>query len=381
MVGLLSRIIRAGLYSLAWIVCLAAPVLSGDRVSTAPTTHDGRKWRIGYYEGGAFINYPANLKAIARGLARLGWMERADDAKMAEAQDSLTVWTLLSETKSDYLTFVRQAYSTAQWDDGLRAEKRSQAIKALQGNQLDFMIAMGTWAGQDLANRLHSVPVMVVSSSDPVKSGIVKNASYSGLRHVHARCDPNRYIRQIKLFHEIVDFKRLGVVYENSNVGKNYAAIEDLSSVAMRRGFELVTCDAPWSGVTAQVSLDHMKACHQYLAPRIDALYMTVHTGIDLNQMDEIIAPLIRHKIPTWSQRGPQEVRRGVLLSIARGGFNSIGMYHAKIMANIFNGATPGELNQIFEDPKKIAINLKTARAIGFKPPRGLLKVADEIYE
>ena len=38
------------------------------------------------------------------------------------------------------------------------------------------MIAMGTWAGQDLANGEHSVPTVVASCSDPIGSGIVKSA-------------------------------------------------------------------------------------------------------------------------------------------------------------------------------------------------------------
>jgi hypothetical protein len=50
-------------------------------------------------------------------------------------------------------------------------------------------------------------------------------------------------------------------------------------------------------------------------------------------------------------------------------------------MARIFNGASPGELNQVFDDPKQIAINLETAKLIDFKPPKGLLKAADEIYK
>jgi hypothetical protein len=50
-------------------------------------------------------------------------------------------------------------------------------------------------------------------------------------------------------------------------------------------------------------------------------------------------------------------------------------------MARIFNGAKPGDLNQIFEDPKHITINLKTAKTIGFHPPKGLLRAADTIYK
>jgi ABC-type uncharacterized transport system substrate-binding protein len=243
------------------------------------------------------------------------------------------------------------------------------------------MIAMGTWAGQDLANNRHSVPTMVVSSSDPVGSGIVKSAYRSGFAHVHARCDPNRYIQQVRLFHDIVGFKRLGIVYENSVVGRSYAALSDVRTVAGERGFELFTCEAPWSDVPSRICTQNIIRCHEKLAPRIDALYLTVHKGVDLKVMDEILKPLMADRIPTWSQRGPQEVRHGVLLSIARADFRSIGKYHAGIMARVFNGARPGGLNQIFKDPKRIAINAKTAQAIGFNIPKGLLQVADEVFK
>lgn len=348
---------------------------------TTPTTNNGKKWNIGYYEGGPYINYPANLRAIAKGLIKLGWMDKAVKADIKDVTDSKSIWEALSKAKSTYLRFDHQAYRSANWDKTLRAQNRREAIDFLQLQQLDLIIAMGTWAGQDLADKEHSIPVMVVSCSDPVKSGIVKSASYSGFEHVHAKCDPYRYMRQVRLFHDIVGFKRLGVVYENSVVGRSYAALDDIQTVAARHGFQTVTCEAPWSGVTQHDRTQNLIECHKKLAPRIDALYLTVHAGVDPNQMDKILAPLIDHRIPTWSQRGPQEVKNGALLSISRGGFGAVGMYHAKIMAKIFNGANPGDLNQIFEDPRKIAINLKTAKAIEFKPPKGLMEVADEIYK
>jgi len=68
------------------------------------------------------------------------------------------------------------------------------------------------------------------------------------------------------------------------------------------------------------------------------------------------------------------------LLSIARDRFVSVGKYHARIMAQIFNGAKPGKLNQIFTDPKTIAVNIKTAQIIGFIIPPEFLKVTDKVY-
>jgi hypothetical protein len=49
-------------------------------------------------------------------------------------------------------------------------------------------------------------------------------------------------------------------------------------------------------------------------------------------------------------------------------------------MAKIFNGAKPRDLDQIFEDPTSISINLKTAQIVGYDPPLDVMSIADEIY-
>ena len=46
----------------------------------------------------------------------------------------------------------------------------------------------------------------------------------------------------------------------------------------------------------------------------------------------------------------------------------------------IFNGAKPRQLTQIFQNPPKIAINLKTAQLIGYDPSVDIVGAADEIY-
>ncbi|NJL60479.1 MAG: hypothetical protein HC887_13395 [Desulfobacteraceae bacterium] len=49
-----------------------------------------------------------------------------------------------------------------------------------------MMLALGTWAGQDLANNEHSVPTLVLSVSDAIASKIARSVSNSGYDHVHA---------------------------------------------------------------------------------------------------------------------------------------------------------------------------------------------------
>ena len=68
-------------------------------------------------------------------------------------------------------------------------------------------------------------------------------------------------------------------------------------------------------------------------------------------------------------------------MSISQAGFKYVGRFHAETFAKVFNGAKPRQLDQVFEDPPKIAINIKTAEIIGFDPPVDVLGAADEIFE
>ena len=85
--------------------------------------------------------------------------------------------------------------------------------------------------------------------------------------------------------------------------------------------------------------------------------------------------------IPSFSMLGSNEVRHGVLMSIAQAEFKYVGQFHAEVIAKIFNGATPRQVKQTWSDPLKIAINIETARRIGYDPPVDVLAAADEIYE
>jgi ABC-type uncharacterized transport system substrate-binding protein len=360
-----------------------AAVRDAKASSTLPVTNHGKKWRIGYYEGGAYFNYPSNLRTIVAGLTELGWMAPVDIPEVPDKTLSKPVWDyLVKHAQSAYIEFVPDGY----WSDGWDKEKRGQVQDAIiqrlnQKKDIDFMIAMGTWASQDLANNRHHVPTMAVSVSDPVRSGISATAEDSGLDHFHARSDPTRYIRQLRLFHRLVGFKRMGVVFENTVEGRTYAAMDDILQVAAEREFSVVSCEAPFSGVDLKTSTDKIIECHKQLAQSTDAVFVTVHRGMDPKRMPEIVAPFLARKIPTWSQRGPEEVKAGILFCISRAGFKPVGRFHAEVMARVFNGEKPRDIEQIFEDPKLIAVNTEVARIIGFEIPASILQIADVVYD
>jgi ABC-type uncharacterized transport system substrate-binding protein len=179
----------------------------------------------------------------------------------------------------------------------------------------------------------------------------------------------------------IVGFARLGVVYEDSPDGRTYANLTDLERVAAERGFTLVECHAQDNYVSESQSLQNVLRCFKVLAPDIDALWLSAHRGMNAKFMPEVLEPLYEHQVAPWSQVGAEEVRRGVLISVARRNLEGLGLWTAKVIAKIFHGARPRDLSQVYEWPLALAINLETAQRIGFDPPESVLSVSDQVYE
>jgi ABC-type uncharacterized transport system substrate-binding protein len=370
---------------LVLVLCIVhLPVLAAENIdySTSPTTNNGEKWRIGYYEGGEYIDYQKIFTETINGLMKLGWIEKADlpDQKGEQTKE---LWSWLASTaNSKYLEFVKDAHYSANWDDKVREKTAAKVMKRLnEKKDIDLMIAMGTWAGQDLANNSHSTFTEVVSASDPVASGIIKSVEDSGYDHVHAQIDPYRYERQLRVFHDIVGFKKMGICYEDTEAGRSYAAIDKVEKVAKERGFEIVRCFTKSDVADQKLAEESVKMAFRELVKNSDAIYVTVQGGVSYTSIPELASIANTHQIPTFSQSGSEEVKYGFLASISQAGFKYIGEYHAEVTAKILNGAKPRALPQLFEEPPKIAINLKTAERIGFDPPVDILLAADEIFQ
>jgi ABC-type uncharacterized transport system substrate-binding protein len=364
------------------VFCLFAAGAWAAPPSAEPPEKVDEKWRIGYLEGGQFPDYQVIFLRTLEGLMELGWikpMELPGDYD----PDHRRMWEWVAgNVKSDYLEFVPDAFYSSGFNAELRGETKQNLLNRLnQENDIDLMLAMGTWAGQDLAGDEHSIPTVVGSTSDPIGSGIVKSPDDSGFDHLHAKVEPDRYFRQVRLFHDIIGFDTLGLVYEDSVEGRTFAAVNEVERVAGERGFELKTCFARNSDVTLEQASSEALECYRKLAPRVDAIYITVHRGENLSNLPKLLEPLLSNQVATFAMPGSGFVRHGALLSIAHADFSYVGMFHAQTVARILNGARPRDLEQRWVAPPKIAINLKTAEIIGFNPPFDVLAAADDIFQ
>jgi ABC-type uncharacterized transport system substrate-binding protein len=330
---------------------------------------------------GAHVNYYGNLLGTIQGLMALGWSKESEIPLHGE-EDTRALWRwLVREAESDFLSFSEDAFYSANWDVAERDRVREKVLDHLKREtDVDLIIAMGTWAGTDLANDEHNVPTIVMSTSDPIKAGIIRSAENSGYSHVHARVDPGRYERQLRVFHDIIGFQKLGVAYEDTLYGRAYAAIDAVEKVAAERGFDLVRCHTQSDIADRVAAGKSVVTCFQELARSADAVYLTIQWGVNTETIPELVTVANRYRIPTFSQLGSQEVRNGMLLSLSRPGFRPVRRFLAATIAKILNGAKPGRLNQIFEEAPNIAINLKTAELVGVYLYADVLAAADEVY-
>ena len=296
---------------------------------TTPILKDGKKWRIGYYEGGEYIDYQVIFTATIKGLMQLGWIKQTDIPPQ-KGEQTTDLWKWLStDLESKYIEFVKDAHYTAKWDDKLRVKTAEKILKRLtKKKDIDLMIAMGTWAGQDLANDRHSTDTLAFSVSDALGAGIIKSNEDSGYDHIHARVDPFRFERQIRTFHDVVGFNKLGVAYEDTVSGRSISGIDRIEKIAAERGFEIIGCYTKDDVPDKNIAEETCKQCFNNLVGnKAEAIYVTLQNGVNSNSIPELVKIVNSKGIPTFSQSGSHEVKWGFLMSLSQASYKYVGEF------------------------------------------------------
>lgn len=349
---------------------------------SVPHDNGGKKWRIAYCEPEPFVNYASTFYNLIMGLKEMGWLVNIDELPYTKGQNETeSMWKWLSEHDTGpYIEFIKDGFYTFFKLEGKKLEevKANMISRLNQKKDIDLVLAMGTGAGKTLANNKHSVPTLVLSTSNAVQSGIIKSVEDSGSPHLWAHMNPYRYRRQIEVFHDSFKFKKIGIVYEDTQAGRSYAAIEDMEQVAKEKGFEIISHNVVDAN-TEECSKQLMDA-YKSLAGKVDAMYMSVYTWRDVKKLPQYLEPFFEKKLPVFSQQGEAEVKYGALMSVYRADYKGIGSFAADTVTKVLCGTPPQKLPQVFEDTPSIVLNLETAKRIGFKPPFKMLLIADNIY-
>ena len=353
-------------------------------ISTAPSLNQGKKWRIGYVESGPYANYAGTLYYLLKGLESRGWVKGVDRVPFTWGQlDTKAMWAYIG-TQNDfsaYMEFAPDAYYSLK---SMPGQESTVLKRHSEKKDADLLIVMGTVAGKLMASDENLSNTVVFSTSNAVKSDIVKTAALSGRPRIWAHMDPYRYKQQLQVFADIFKFKKMGVVYEDSPNGRAFAAVDDIEVVSKEKRFEVVKRLVPGAKnyEDQERYFKDVLQAHQELSAEVDGFYYAISPapGLRPEHFYAALRPLYDKRIPVFSQLGDEEVSRGALLSIARADFAGLGQFGAEQMAKILNGAKAETLPQIYSDTPTIALNLQVSKLIGYKPTFEILLVSDKIF-
>ncbi|MCF8011132.1 MAG: hypothetical protein K9L17_06645 [Clostridiales bacterium] len=366
--------------NLSGLIALSPSSASGSSDNLTPVTRsDGTRWQIGYCESENFITYTKTLVGIVNALRERGWITDLDGFdSVSESSDSREIWRWLANRNvSPYIEFVDEAFYNLK-----NAGSSEDVVNRFNAqNDLDIMMVMGTQAGVVLGSNDNDTDIFVFAASNAVRSGIIDSVEDSGREHVWAHMDPTRFERQLNVFYDIINFKKLGMVYEDSDIARVYSAVSEVEKLAGEKGFEIVRyyVDEPRSPEDYPRYYREVQEAYDKLATCVDAMFVTI-ASLESKKLPQLFTPFYEKNVPVFSQLGNVEVQHGALMTVSVMDELNIGRFGADKIIKSLKGANPWELTQKFQCAPRIVFNSKVAQRIDFKIPFKLIIVTDEVY-
>jgi len=218
----------------------------------------------------------------------------------------------------------------------------------------------------------HTIPIVFVIVTDPVGSGFVESLSQPG-------ANATRFM----MFEYNLCGKWLELLKEIAPSVTHAAVLRDPTFVHGIGQFAVIQSVAPSVGI--EVSPIDLREPNQIeraiatFARRPNGGIIQVASGIGAANVNLIIAAAARYNLPAVYIQRPF-VAVGGLISY---GANFADQYRraAGYVDRILRGEKPADLPVQAPSKYELAINLKTAKALGLSVPQSLLARADEVIE
>lgn len=350
------------------------------------TKEDGSKYRVAYLDYDEYLPASRQLYYILAGLEELGWIRKGSLPFTAEDIDAQNLSTrsmyeaLLQTDLGPYLEFVPGGFFYLAYDDQNEVAK---ALKTRAGTDIDLIITFGTSAGVFTKELELPVPMIDFSATDPVASGIIASATEgSGSPYVWAQVEPAFVYRQLKYYHSIQSFRRLGVIIYGD---ETISGVPDIENAAQDFGFQLVKYNIEEQPRETAEELERYyelvrEGIEAMAEEDIDAFYLTIDLINDLSRMESLLEPLYEKKLPIYLTDDVEAVRHGGLMLIAVNDLVNVGRFIADATSRILNGADAGKLPCVYSSAPGIYLNYDVAKRIQYPLKFGFLVSCDEIF-
>jgi putative ABC transport system substrate-binding protein len=255
---------------------------------------------------------------------------------------------------------------------GAGRDRIDATAKELVELKPDVIVTVGGARAAAVLAETQTTPVVFTMVSDPIAGGLVPNLAHPGGNATgFAYREMTLPGKQLQLLKEIVPFLTRVLVITNPQ------------APAQRSMNEAVVTAAPSLGVTvATVTTDNLGDLERQIAERArepNGGLVVLNNSIVTSNQTAFHMLALRYRLPavyslaTFAQSG----------GLVSYGSDQIAVLHAvaDYVDKILRGAKPGDLPVQLPTKFYLAVNLKTAKALGLTVPPSILARADEVIE
>jgi ABC-type uncharacterized transport system substrate-binding protein len=238
--------------------------------------------------------------------------------------------------------------------------------------QVDVIVTAGTPAGFAAKKATSTIPIVLGANSDPVGVGLVASLARPGGNTTgNSLMAPDLSAKRLEILHTLApEISRIAILWDSSNPGMAERVRE--TKIAADQSHVLLHTVGPRN-------LNELDtAFADLLNARPGALLVTAE-AFTRQHLVRILDFANNNKIPAMFEDSSY-VAAGGLMSYGPD-YQDVFRKAAVFVDKILKGAKPADLP--IEQPTKfeLAINLKTAKAIGLSIPPTLLTTADKVIE
>lgn len=335
-----------------------------------------RPLRIGYVESEEFPLYTSLISNMAKDFQKMGVLDSYNiDGSSKSANE---IWNEMCDhcISNDY-KFIKDMFYN------MKDTNEKVYSSAVNNESVDLVLVMGTTAGKYFADKEMKNKFMVFAAADPIRSGILKSATEKNNKNAFAHLDPNKYMRQIQAGHRLLNFKKVGVVFENNEDAYAYSAIGDLIDQSKKLNFEVVirnVSEAKNNKDYERYYRDLTNAYKELVGEKIDMLYMTTATIQNERICDILGKDIYKNNIPVLAQTDESQVEFGATIGITMYDSVEQAAFAVNQIKSYREGIPFEDLDQINESTAKIYLNYNIAKSLGISFPFSTLLIVDKIY-
>src|SRR6516164_5162869 len=255
------------------------------------------------------------------------------------------------------------------WAEGSSQRVSEVAAEFLRQN-VDVIVSYGS-AVTTLKQATTTIPIVFAVAFDPVRSGLVQSLANPGGNVTGISIQqPDLVAKRLELLRATLPNLRRLAVLADARYAEPMLEADRVKSTAQALGLE-----AARLGIWGPQDI---AGAFEVLRNKADALYVVSDALIAANGAS-IIRLALSERLPTILSYDDY-VEAGGLMSYGPS-YSDLFRRSADIVDKILHGTKPGDIP--VEQPTKfdLAINLKTAKALGFSVPATLLARADELIE